>query len=107
ISLYTEIHSGSPGSWTARAILNNLLDRENFTQDSADILLLVISRLSFLPLVAALAISKGKPPDVAPSTRGSNDNGRHRRSLLSRIFCCHWLSGRCSFDGNISRVVYE
>lgn len=44
---------------------------QNFSKDTADILLLVVARLSVLPLIAFLAATKGKPPNAAPATTAS------------------------------------
>ena len=64
---------------------------QSFTRDSADILLLVITRLSLLPAIALVAVAKGKPPEAAPpSANASGENGApaRDRSLWRRICCC-------------------
>lgn len=74
---------------------------QSFSDDSADILLLVFMRLSVLPLIALLAATKGRPPDTAlPAPKDGGDdnnasvnegrdgNGRKKRSLWRRVSSC-------------------
>lgn len=73
--------------------------RQNFKTDSADIILLVLARLSVLPLIALMAAYKGKPPNAVTAPSDSNDDedeeaGSGRKpSLCRRVFC--WFRARC------------
>lgn len=79
---------------------------QGFSEDSADIILLVIVRLSLLPLIAWTAATKGKPPvtaSAAVSTNASDDSNsgaaegrgknnkkmmkKKKRSLWRRLCC--------------------
>ncbi|CAN0112372.1 unnamed protein product [Ectocarpus sp. 12 AP-2014] len=75
VALYGVVHSWAPGSWGPLVMLQHMWGDQNFSKDTADILLLVVARLSVLPLIAFLAATKGKPPNAAPaSTASSADN---------------------------------
>ncbi|CAN0106637.1 unnamed protein product [Ectocarpus sp. 13 AM-2016] len=67
VALYGVVHSWAPGSWGPLVMLQHMWGDENFSKDTADILLLVVARLSVLPLIAFLAATKGKPPNAAPA----------------------------------------
>ncbi|CAN0128224.1 unnamed protein product, partial [Ectocarpus fasciculatus] len=75
VALYGVVHSWAPRSWGPLVMLQHMWGDQNFSKDTADILLLVVARLSVLPLIAFLAATKGKPPNAAPaSTASGADN---------------------------------
>ncbi|CAB1110551.1 ABC [Ectocarpus sp. CCAP 1310/34] len=75
VALYGVVHSWAPRSWGPLVMLQHMWGDQNFSKDTADILLLVFARLSVLPLIAFLAATKGKPPNAAPaSTASGADN---------------------------------
>lgn len=67
LGLYGSLHKGDPAAWEPVSMLKNLFTAGAFTKDSADLLLLLVLRLTILPLVAFVAARKGKPPDVVAS----------------------------------------
>eukprot|EP00903_Cladosiphon_okamuranus_P007815 g7561.t1 len=107
VALYGVVHDWAPASWGPLVILSNTWGGQNFKTDSADIILLVLARLSVLPLIALMAAYKGKPPNAvtAPSDDGDDDEdeyaginasggrGRRKPSLCRRMFCWFRASG--------------
>eukprot|EP00904_Undaria_pinnatifida_P012405 jgi/Undpi1/8295/HiC_scaffold_25.g10764.m1 len=106
ITLYGVVHDWEPGSWWPSVILEHMWGGQSFSKDSADIILMVMARLSVLPLIALMAATNGKPPDSAPvatnaagsgnpvaGSRASENNGKttkndqKKRSLWRRACC--------------------
>eukprot|EP00903_Cladosiphon_okamuranus_P007814 g7560.t1 len=79
VTLYGVVHDWAPASWGPLVILKNTWGGQNFKTDSADIMLLVLARLSVLPLIALMAAYKGKPPNAvtAPSDDGDDDEDEY------------------------------